>query len=118
MPGLLFVAGALVLAAVIALVNAFTRRRLRILMFGMAIPVAVYVVATILVPAYVTNFIVKPNELGREGPYIEHNITWTRRAFGIDRIEHRTFVGEQLVYALELNIGPTVGIMTLGRAAA
>jgi uncharacterized protein len=109
LPGILFVAVALLLAAVIAVVNAFTRRRLRILMFGIAIPVAVYVVATILVPAYVTNFIVKPNELGREGPYIEHNITWTRRAFGIDRIEHRTFDADPSVAALDLqNNRPTV----------
>ena len=102
LPGLFFVAGALVLAALIALVNAFTQRRLRNLLFGIAIPVVVYIVATVFVPAYVTNFIVKPNELGRETPYIEQNIAFTRRAFGIDRIEQRNFDAESSVEAFDL----------------
>jgi uncharacterized membrane protein (UPF0182 family) len=91
LPGLLWVAGALVLAAAIAVVNAFVMRKVRVLIVGIAIPLLVYVVATILIPAYVTNFIVKPNELGRETPFIEQNIVWTRRAFGVDRIEQRNF---------------------------
>jgi uncharacterized membrane protein (UPF0182 family) len=102
LPGLLFVVGALLLTALIALVNAFTRRRLRVLLFAIAVPVAVYVVVTVLIPAYVTNFIVKPNELGREAPYIEQNIAWTRRAFGIDRIEQRNFDADPSVQAFDL----------------
>ena len=91
LPGLLWVAVALVVAAVIALVNAFVLRKVRVLIAGIAIPLLVYVVANVIIPAYVTNFIVKPNELGRETPYIEQNIVWTRRAFGVDRIEQRSF---------------------------
>ncbi len=109
LPGLLFVAAALVLAAAIAIVNAFTQRRLRNLLFGLAIPAVVYIIATVLVPAYVTNFIVKPNELGRETPYIEQNIEWTRRAFGIDRIEQRNFDAESAVETFDLqNNRPTL----------
>ena len=36
---------------------------------------------------YVSSFIVKPNELVREQPYITHNIEMTRQAYGLDRID-------------------------------
>ena len=35
---------------------------------------------------YVNGFIVKPNELVRETPYIAHNIEITRKAYGLDRV--------------------------------
>lgn len=91
LPAFKWVAVALFIAAIICLVNAFAMRRVRLGVIAIAIPIAVYVVGTVIVPSYVTNFIVKPNELGRETPYIKHNIEWTRRAFGIDRIEQRNF---------------------------
>jgi uncharacterized protein len=101
-PALLFVATALVIAAVIALLNAFTKRGLRLLLFALALPIAVYIVGVILVPSYVNSFIVKPNELGRETPYIEHNISFTRHAFGLGQIELREFEAENSVEALNL----------------
>jgi uncharacterized protein len=102
LPGLRWVAVALILAAGISLVNGFAMRRVRILIAAVAIPVAVYVIGTVLVPAYVTNFIVKPNELGRESPYIEHNIASTRRAFGIDHIEQRNFEADSSIEAFDI----------------
>ena len=102
LPGLRWVAVALILAAGISLVNAFAMRKVRILIVAVAIPLAVYVIGIVLVPAYVTNFIVKPNELGRETPYIEHNITATRRAFGIDRIEQRNFEADTSIEAFDI----------------
>lgn len=91
LPAYIWVAVALLIAAVIMLVNAFALRRVRIMIAAIAIPIIVYVVGVVIIPAYVTAFIVKPNELARETPYITHNITWTRRAFGIDKIEQRNF---------------------------
>lgn len=102
LPALFFVAIALVVAAGISLLNAFTKKSLRLLLVALALPVVVYVVGVILVPAYVTSFIVKPNELGRETPYIEHNIMATRQAFGLDQIEQRDFAAENSVEALNL----------------
>jgi uncharacterized membrane protein (UPF0182 family) len=43
------------------------------------------------VPGYVQSFIVKPNELDRETPYIAYNLEWTRKGFGLDQIELRDF---------------------------
>ena len=91
LPGYVWVAVALLIAAVILLVNAFALRRVRLMIAAIAIPIIVYVIGVIIIPAYVTAFVVKPNELARETPYITHNIAWTRRAFGIDKIEQRNF---------------------------
>ncbi len=68
-----------------------------------ALPIAVYIIGVVLVPAYVNGFIVKPNELARETPYIEHNIGWTRRGFGVDQIQLREFEAENSVEALNLS---------------
>ena len=102
LPALLYVAIALVVAAAIALFNAFTRRGLRLLLVAVSLPILVYVVGVVIVPTYVQSFIVKPNELGRETPYIQHNITATRHAFGLDQIEQRNFEAENSVEALNL----------------
>ena len=103
LPALLIVSFALVIAAVIAIINALARRGFRLLLLALALPIAVYIVGVVIVPAYVNQFIVKPNELGRETPYIEHNISWTRRAFGLDRLEQREFEAANSVEALNLD---------------
>jgi uncharacterized membrane protein (UPF0182 family) len=48
------------------------------------------VVGTIY-PAVIQRFIVQPNELTREEPYIKRNIEATRAAFNLDNIAQRTF---------------------------
>jgi uncharacterized membrane protein (UPF0182 family) len=109
LPAMKWVAVALVLAALVSLVNAFAFRKVRLLIAAVTVPFVVYIIGTMLVPAYVTSFVVKPNELGRESPYIEHNITWTRRAFGIDRIEQRNFEADSAIEAFDIqNNRPTL----------
>lgn len=102
LPGLTIVAVALILAALVLFINAFLWRRLRPFVLALALPVAAYTLAAILVPGYVASFIVKPNELDRETPYIEHNIRATRRAFALDRIEARDFEAETSAEAFNL----------------
>lgn len=102
LPALLLVSIALLIAAVIAVINAFTKRGLRLLLLAIAVPVAVYIVGIVLVPAYVNSFIVKPNELARETPYIEHNIASTRRGFGLEQVELREFPAEPSIAAMDL----------------
>jgi uncharacterized protein len=102
LPALLFVSIALILAAIILLVNAFAVRRFSLLLIALALPFATYVIGVALVPSYVQSFIVKPNEIDRETPYISHNIEWTRKGFGIDQIELRDFEADPSVAALDL----------------
>jgi uncharacterized protein len=103
LPALRLVAIALLVAAALALLNAFTKRGLKLIFLGLGLALAVFVIGVLLVPAYVTSFIVKPNELGRETPYIEQNITWTRRAFGLEQVELREFEADNSVESLDLN---------------
>jgi uncharacterized membrane protein (UPF0182 family) len=102
LPGLFIVAIALVVAAVVAIVNAFAMRRLRVLVAAVGLPIVAYVVAAMIVPGYVQSFVVKPNELERETPYIERNIAATRRAFNLERVEARDFPADtdDAAYAL------------------
>ena len=89
-PGLWFVIAALLLGAVLAVAN-MRAGRLRNLGAAIAIPALTYAVAGVLAPFYVTTFVVRPNELVRERPYIKNNIEFTRRAFGLDHIEEVPF---------------------------
>lgn len=102
LPALVLVATALLVAAAISILNAVINKGFRLLLLAASLPLAVYIVGVILVPAYVTSFIVKPNELGRETPYIEHNIAWTRQAFGLDQVTTREFQAEPSVEGLDL----------------
>jgi uncharacterized membrane protein (UPF0182 family) len=100
-PGLLIVAVALVLGAAIAAYNAFGPRRLVGLIAALAPAVVVYLVLTV-VSWYVTGFIVKPNQLVRERPYIANNIEFTRQAFDLARMTERPFPAEAGIAAVDL----------------
>ena len=50
---------------------------------------------------YVSTFIVKPNQLDRERPYIADNIAMTRQAYGLDRFAQREFPAETTVAAVD-----------------
>ena len=102
LPALLFVCIALIIGAIVLLVNAFAVRRFSLLIIALALPMATYIVGVVLVPSYIQSFIVKPNEMDREAPYIQHNIEWTRRGFGLEQIELREFEAETSTAALDI----------------
>jgi uncharacterized protein len=91
--GMLVVAFALVAGAVMAAVNAVAAPRLRWLVASI-VPAAVCYALVSIVGWYMGAFIVKPNELVRERPYIAHNIAMTREAFGLNRIAQQPFPAE------------------------
>ncbi|MGB7942943.1 MAG: UPF0182 family protein, partial [Terriglobales bacterium] len=98
--GMLVVSAALVLGAAIAGVNAMRMPRGRWLVVAV-LPAAVFYVGLQVVAWYVGSFIVKPNELVREQPYISHNIEMTRQAFGLSRVSQREFPAETTVEAAD-----------------
>jgi uncharacterized membrane protein (UPF0182 family) len=98
--GMLLVCAALVLGAVIAVVNAVRVPRGRWLVAAI-LPAFICYVAVQGVAWYVSNFIVKPNELVRERPYIVHNTDLTREAYGLNRIAQREFPADTTVEAAE-----------------
>jgi uncharacterized membrane protein (UPF0182 family) len=98
--GMLVVCAALVLGAVIAAINAVRVPRGRWLV-ATILPAAVCYVAVQGVAWYVSSFIVKPNELVREKPYIVYNTDLTRQAYGLNRVTQREFPAETTVDAAD-----------------
>src|SRR5580698_1275905 len=98
--GMLVVCAALVLGAIIAAVNAMRVPRGRWLIAAIVPAAACYIVVQI-VGWYVSSFIVKPNELVREKPYIVYNTDLTRQAYGLNRVAQREFPAETTVEAAE-----------------
>lgn len=98
--GLLFVSGALVAGAAIALVNAVAAPRLRWLVAAL-VPAVICAMVTAVLGWYTSAFIVKPNELVRERPFITNNIEMTRRAFGLDRMTQRAFPAAAGIEAID-----------------
>ncbi|HXB22621.1 MAG TPA: UPF0182 family protein [Candidatus Solibacter sp.] len=99
-PGMLAVCVGLILGAVIATVNAVAMRRGRWLVAAV-LPAAACYLVFLIYGWYVGNFIVKPNELVREQPYIAHNIEFTRQAYGLDQVIQREFPAETTVEAAD-----------------
>jgi uncharacterized protein len=106
--GILVVCGALVVGAASAAVNLVSVPRVRWLLAAMAPAVGCYFVLQI-VGWYVNSFIVKPNELVRERPFIAYNIELTRQAYGLDRLAQREFPAATTVDAADpANNQPTL----------
>jgi uncharacterized membrane protein (UPF0182 family) len=112
-PGLLLVCLALVWGAGVAAVNAARHPRGRWLVVAVA-PAAVCYLVLGLIGWYVSSFIVKPNELVREEPYIAYNIAATRAAFGLDKFVRSEFPAETTVDATDpANNQPTLNNIRL-----
>jgi len=77
-------------AAIILLVNIYLRRP-ALSLFAIFIWVLVGVVGTGFIPGLIQRYVVEPNELARETPYIENNIKFTNLAYGLDTISERDF---------------------------
>jgi len=101
LPGLLAVIAALLVGAIIAFVNAVRPRKLVWLAVSVAPAVIVYF-GVVVVAWYVNGFIVKPNELDRETPFIRNNVQFTQQAFGLAGIEQHSFPADPGIEALDL----------------
>ena len=98
--GMFFVAVALAFGALVAIVTAFVVPRGRWLIIA-ALPAVVCFVVAGVAGWYVTSFVVKPNELVREEPYITNNIQMTRQAYGLDSFTQHEFPAETTVGATD-----------------
>lgn len=48
--------------------------------------IIIYIIMRGFYPALMSQFIVKPNEIEKERPFIQYNIDFTRKAYGLDKI--------------------------------
>ena len=58
---------------------------------GIFIWIIVGILGTGFIPGLIQRYVVQPNELARETPYIENNIRFTNIAYGLDKISERDF---------------------------
>jgi uncharacterized membrane protein (UPF0182 family) len=106
--GMLLVCAALVAGAVVAAANAVRVARGRWLVVAI-LPAALCFAGVRVAGWWMSSFIVKPNELVREQPYIANNILMTRQAYGLDKFAQREFPAETTVGAADAaNNQPTL----------
>jgi uncharacterized protein len=98
--GTLIICVALFIGAAIAGVAAVFAPRPRWLL-AIAVPAIVCYLILGAVRWYVSGFIVAPNQLVRERPFITHNIEMTRRAYALDRIQTHPFPADTGIEAVE-----------------
>ena len=79
------------LAACLLLVFNFYRPRWKALAIGGVSFIALYVIGIMVVPALIQKFVVQPNELKLETPYLTNYIAFTRKAYQLDAIQETAY---------------------------
>lgn len=71
-------------------------------------------IVSAVVPLVFQNFIVAPNELAKETPYIKHNIEATKQAFSLDQVVERKISADKQLTAEDIaNNQPTINNVRL-----
>ncbi len=99
-PGLLALSIALGIGTLIAAFNAVRHTAAVRIWFAVA-PAALCWIVLNVVSWYTASFIVKPNELVREEPFITANISLTRQAYAFDKFTQESFPAETTVAAAD-----------------
>jgi uncharacterized protein len=100
-PALSFLTLLAVVAAGLCLVQ-IKRPGLKYLYVGVGALVVVHIVGLNLYPWLLQSFRVAPNQVAAERPYIERAIQFTRRAYGLDKVEVKEFPAEEQLTAADL----------------
>jgi len=77
-------------ACVLLLLNVF-RPRWKAMAVGIAAYAALYIIGVIMIPALFQKFVVQPNELSLETPYLKNYIEFTRKAYKLDGIQETAY---------------------------
>jgi uncharacterized membrane protein (UPF0182 family) len=103
----IYVGMAMAAVTAIALIVSIFRRGIFLPVASMSVWVAVVIGGSLIYPATVQRLTVQPNELEKEREYIDRNIEFTRRAFGLDAIDERPFPAQPDVDGEEIAANPT-----------
>jgi uncharacterized membrane protein (UPF0182 family) len=79
---------AAVAAAAVIVVNVVVRRKILVIS-SIAVYFAISFIGSTLYPSVLQKFVVAPNELVKETPYIKYNVAATRKGFGIEDVDER-----------------------------
>jgi len=99
---MLWISIAIALLATVSAVFWAWKGKLSLLIGAISLYVIVGLVGA-MVPAIVQKLIVGPNELVKETPFIKHNISATREAFALDKIEEREISGDKPITAADIS---------------
>ena len=83
-----FIAAALLLFNII-------RRSFKLPIIVLALLIPSYLILSTIYPSLQQRFIVEPNELDKEKPYITNNIKYTRIAYDLNRVKETTFPNDR-----------------------
>lgn len=89
--------GFLALTLAVIFLISIRQKRLTLPLFSVGIYIIIAFIFQGLIPMLEQQLVVSPNELTKETPYIEHNIEYTRQAYGLDRIQTQ-------LYAVKANL--------------
>jgi uncharacterized protein len=78
-------------AAAVLLAIGFFRPRFKAVILGAAVYAVLYVVGMIALPQLFQKFVVQPNELSMELPYLKSYIQFTRKSYGLDAIQETSY---------------------------
>ena len=83
--------GFVTLAVAVLFILAIWRAGFSLPIFGIVLYLGVLLLINGLYPWFQQNFVVEPNELAVERPFIEHNINFTRRAYDLNQVTTEPF---------------------------
>lgn len=101
LPALRLLLAISLLAAVALIVNIW-RKGWTLPITAAAAWLLVAVGAGVIYPAVVEQLRVEPNPLSRQSPYIAHNLSFTRAAYGLDSVEVRPFAADPIIQPVEI----------------
>ncbi|MGH9425526.1 MAG: UPF0182 family protein, partial [Terriglobia bacterium] len=78
------------------------RPGVKYLFVGLGTVALVHVLGLYLYPSFLQRFRVVPNEIDAERPFITRSIEFTRRAYGLDKIESKDFAANEQLTAADL----------------
>jgi uncharacterized membrane protein (UPF0182 family) len=78
------------IVAIVILANIFIKK-LNWILYGIGAWIVLAILMNGIYPALLQNLVVKPNEFNREKPYIQAAIKYTRQAYGLDKVQNRSF---------------------------
>lgn len=81
----------LLAAIILVLLFSFFRRGSKLLIGGLLTWLGASMILLWIYPGVIQAFVVSPNEYELEKPYLEKHITWTRKAYGLDKIGLKSF---------------------------
>ena len=88
--------------AVLVIANIFLSMALKAIAYVLGLWILVAVVLGNFLPNIIHRFVVTPNEFTREEPFIQHNIDFTRLAFGLDDLDSVAYNAREVLTGKDL----------------